>query len=67
MIALSQGDTSLRPLQVQPISKETDTALRQWLDRTPVRKALKAGTVGEAEAGAKKGDKKDAKKGAKKK
>jgi hypothetical protein len=54
-------------LQVQPVSKETDTALRQWLDRTPVRKALKAGPEGEAEGAAKKGDKKDAKKAAKKK
>jgi hypothetical protein len=55
---------------VQPVSKEADTALRQWLERTPARRALKGGQEGEGEAGgAKKGEKKgDAKKaGAKKK
>ncbi len=41
------------------MSQEADAALRQWLERTPARRALKGGQEGEGEAaGAKKGDKK---------
>lgn len=49
------------PVQVQPVAKETDAALRQWADKAPARAAIaaeRAAAEGEGDEGGKKGDKK---------